>query len=184
VIQLAEAIWVMLNNSFKIGDSNNNLGENSTIMGGSANYISFGANNVHLVGCTGVVVNGDVRNFTGTNLVNRVIDSTYNNKTEIGKQAVRVLAVTADFIIDGLYDVYEIDLDASGIAITCTWDVWNYPIKVVFKIVSNTGVYEFTIDDNNSPSTTIDGSAMPYTTILDTNGKLTVYSNKSKLYTI
>ena len=174
----------MLNNSFKIGDSNNNFGENSTIMGGSANYISFGANNVHLVGCSGVVVNGDVRNFTGTNLVNRVIDSTFNNKTEIGKQAIRVLVVTADFTIDGLYDVYEIDLDASGIAITCTWDVWNYPIQAVFKIVSNTGAYAFSIDDNNSPSTTIDGSALPYATGLVTNDSLTVYSNKSKLYII
>jgi hypothetical protein len=171
----------MLNNSFKIGDSNNNLGTNSTILGGSGNYIAFGADSVSLQGCTGVVVNGDVRNFTGVNLVNRTIDSTFSNSSILGKNKSKVLRVTESFTIDGLYDVYEIDLDSIGVAITCTWSVATYPIQVEFKIVSNAGSYAFTIDDNNSPVTTIDGFPLPYPTGMATNDAMTVYSNGSTL---
>lgn len=174
----------MFNNSFKIGDSNTNLGQNSTIIGGNGNHIGYGAVNVSLQSCTGVVVRGDVSNFTGVGLPAMIIDKSYSGKVLIFNNAPRIKRVTANFSIDGLYDIYEIDLDSIGVAITCTWDVYNYPIKVTFKVVANASVADFKITDNGSPSTTIDGSALPYTTGLATYGKITVYSNKAKLYTI
>ena len=171
----------MYNGGYKYGDSNNQYGTDSGILGGSANYIANGADNIQLVGCVGVVVNGDVENFIGVNLTNRVIDSSYSNSTIVGKQNPRILRVTADFTIDGLYDIYEIDLDTAGLNITCTWDVDIYPIQVSFKMYSNTSALDFIIDDVNSPTTTIDGNALPFTTGLITYESLTVYSNRLKL---
>jgi len=174
----------MTNNSFKIGDSNNNSGTNSTILGGNNNYIAFGATSVQLVGCYNTVVNGDVLNFVGVNLRNRVIDNSFNNSTITGRNKTKALRVTSSFSIDGLYDVYEIDLDATGVGITCTWDVDLFPIQVEFKVVANSSEYSFIIDDVNSPTTTIDSENLPYTTGLALNGSMIVYSNGTTLKTI
>ena len=90
-----------------------------------------------------------------------------------------ILAVTADFTINGLYSIYEIDLDSTGIDITCTWDAATYPIEVTFKIVSNTSALNFIITE--SASGTIDGNATPFTTGLITWESLTTYSNGTNL---
>lgn len=174
----------MVNAGFKYGDSNNQHGTNSGILGGQQNYIAFGADNCHLIGCENVVVAGNVVNFVGVNLTNQYIDYTFSNQTIIGKNDPRILRVTADFTIDGLYDIYEIDLDSIGVGITCTWPVTDYPIQVTFKIYANTSALDFKIDDNNSPSSTIDGNALPYTTGLVTYKAITVYSNGTTLHII
>ena len=91
----------MVNAGFKYGDSNNQHGTNSGILGGQQNYIAFGADNCHLIGCENVVVAGNVVNFVGVNLTNQYIDYTFSNQTIIGKNDPRILRVTADFTIDG-----------------------------------------------------------------------------------
>jgi hypothetical protein len=180
-----EGTWEMLNNSFKIGDSNTNLGTNSTILGGSGNFIAFGASFISLINCTGVVVEGNVTNFAAIGLSNTRIDSTYSNTIETIADKPKILRVTSDFTIDGNYDIYEVDLDSIGVPITCTWDAVAHPIQVVFKIVSNASGMAFTIDDITSPPSsppqTIDGNSLPWISGLVTYDSITVYSNGTSL---
>jgi hypothetical protein len=174
------------------GPDNTNVGQDSMVSGGSGNYISNSAQSAELFNGTDVVVN-NVSNFMGVNLTktSEVSSNLINLQDKVkvysdghGALGPRVLRVTSDFTIDGKYSIYEIDLDSTGVAITCTWDVYTYPIQVEFKIVSNTGSYAFYIDDNNSPVTTIDGNAMPYTTGMATNDAKIIYSNGTTLKTI
>ena len=100
----------------------------------------------------------------------------------------RVLEVTSDFTIDGNYSIYEVNLDSIGTDITCSWDIVAYPIEVTFKIVSNSGNYDFVITDISSPvlspPSLLDGQPLPYTTDLIENEAVTIYSNGQNLHII
>jgi len=143
------------------------------------------ARDIQLINCSGVTVHGDVERFIGLGVDGLTIDNTYSNSILIGHRVSPlkpvITPVTADFTIDGKTSIYEIDLDVTGIGITCTWDAVAYPIQVVFKIVSNTSAVDFFIDCG---LVTIDGNVSPYTTGLITNDSLTVYSNGTVLYII
>jgi hypothetical protein len=143
------------------------------------------ARDIQLINCSGVTVHGDVERFIGLGVDGLTIDNTYSNSILIGHSVAPlkpvITPVTADFTIDGKTSIYEIDLDVTGIGITCTWDAVAYPIQVVFKIVSNTSAVDFFIDCG---LVTIDGNVSPYTTGLITNDSLTVYSNGTVLYII
>jgi hypothetical protein len=140
------------------------------------------ANNIQLINCSGVIVKGDVERFIALGVDGLEVDNTYNNTIIIGHVmgALRpnVSAVTTDFTIDGKYQIYEIDLDTTGIDITCTWDAVAYPYQITFKIVSNTSALDFII---NGGAATIDGYATPFTTGLITWESLTIYSNGTNL---
>lgn len=175
--------------SFTKGDSNTNLGNASMVMGGSGNFIAASAESIILQNCTNVLVGSDVENFMGVGLSDLAIDNTYSNTTLIGNPVgaikPRTLQVTGDFTIDGKYQIYEIDLDTAAADINCTWVAATYPIQVVFKIVSNTGGYDFIITTDPLPTgMLIDGNAIPYTTLLTTNDAIKVYSNGTNLYMI
>ena len=144
------------------------------------------ARDIQLINCSGVTVHGDVDRFIALGVDSLVIDNTYSGVLLIGHEVAPfrpvVTRVTSDFTVDSRTAIYEIDLDTTGIAFTCTWDAVAYPIQVVFKIVSNTGAYAFSISESGGG--TIDGNASPYATGLTTYGSLTVYSNGTNLYII
>ena len=144
------------------------------------------ASSIQLINCQRVVVESDVVNFTGVGLSDVTIDSTYSNTTQIGNPVgatkPNINFVTGDFTIDGKHSIHEIDLDAIGAAVNCTWVASLFPIQQIFKITNNTGVWNFNITTDPLPTTiTIDGAALPYTTGLTTNQSLTVYSNGTDL---
>lgn len=140
------------------------------------------ARDIQLINCSGVTVHGDVERFIALGVDSLVIDNTYSGILLIGHEVAPfrpvVTPVTEDFTVDGRTAIYEINLDTTGIGITCTWDAAAYPIQVVFKIVSNTSGVSFIIDGG---AATIDGNASPFTTGLVTYESLTVYSNGTNL---
>jgi hypothetical protein len=155
--------------------NNINYSPSSEIIGGSGNFIP-----------------PVVESFVLINSENYAATTDDNNTTRIGgsQQATQpnVLRVTSDFTIDGLYQIYEIDLDTIGVDITCTWDAVVYPYQITFKIVSNTSALDFIIDDMTSPPSsppqTIDGSSLPFTTNMVTYDAITIYSNGTNLNVI
>ena len=140
------------------------------------------ARDIQLINCSGVTVHGDVDRFIALGVDSLVIDNTYSGVLLIGHEVAPfrpvITPITEDFTIDGKTSIYEINLDVTGIGITCTWDVVAYPIQVVFKIVSNTGAYVFSIDGGVAD---VDGNASPYATGLVSYDSLTVYSNGTNL---
>lgn len=140
------------------------------------------ARDIQLINCSGVLVHSDVDRFIGLGIDGLVIDNTYNGMIVIGHTmgAVkpRINFVTGDFTIDGKYSIHEIDLDAIGADVNCTWVASTFPIQQIFKITNNTGAWNFVITTDPLPTAvTIDGNAIPYTTGLVTYDSLTVYSN-------
>lgn len=111
----------MYNNSFKIGTENICLGENSTILGGNNNFISFGATNISLQGCVNCVVHGSVTNFTGVGLSGVVIDKSYSNSILKGLDAS--LTITANTTLDRSYNGKTVYVDATSGNITIKWDL-------------------------------------------------------------
>jgi hypothetical protein len=155
--------------------NNTNYSPSSEIIGGNGNFIPPA-----------------VESFVLINSENYVATTDDSNTTRIGgsQQAItpNVLRVTSDFSVDGMYQIYEIDLDTIGVDITCTWDAVAYPYQVTFKIVSNTSALDFIIDDMTSPPSsppqTIDGSSLPFTTNMVTYDAITIYSNGTNLNVI
>ena len=186
----------MVNGNNVIGEGNYSLGENTMIIGGSNNFIDDQSSDVQLFNSTGIET-ANIDNFMGVNLTSTstVISDAINLQDSLivgvnGVQRFRphIETISADFTIDGLNTIYEINLDSIGVDITCYWDVAAYPIQVTFKIVSNTGGLNFIIDETSSPamspSPTLDGNALPFTTGLVTYESITVYSNSLTLRVI
>lgn len=140
------------------------------------------ARDIQLINCSGVTVHGDVDRFIALGVDSLVIDNTYSGVLLIGHSLAAIkpviTSVTDNFTIDGRTAIYEVDLDAIGVGITCTWDVAAYPIQVVFKITDNTSGAPLIIDCG---AATIDGNASPWTTGLVTYDSLTIYSNGTNL---
>ncbi len=143
------------------------------------------ARDIQLINCSGVTVHGDVDRFIAMGVDSLVIDNTYSGVLLIGHEVAPfrpvVTRVTSDFTVDGRTAIYEIDLDTTGIAFTCTWDAVAYPIQLTFKCVANTSVANFSIDGG---AATIDGNASPYVTGMATYDSITVYSNGTNLFII
>jgi len=187
---------MVMGNNIVQGPNNTSYGNDSMIVGGNNNFISNSAESVAILNSTELTVVGE-SNFLGVNLsVDSEVGSNMINLQDnvkiysdgMGAIKPRVLRVTADFTVDGTYDIYEIDLDSIGVAITANWDVAAYEHKVTFKIVANTYNIAFYIDENNSPPVSpppqIDGNALPYDTGMITYESITVYSNGTNLYII
>jgi hypothetical protein len=186
--------------NYTAGPDNTNVGQNSMVSGGSGNFIANSSDSVSLFNSTDAIVVED--NFFGVNLdSDSEIESNMINlqdKVKIysdghGALTPRVLRVTADFVVDGTYSIYEIDLDTGsgglpGFNITATWDAVAYPVTVTFKMVSNAGARAFYIDDMtsppSSPAQTIDGNSMPYTTGMLVYDSITAYSNGTNIFII
>jgi hypothetical protein len=163
----------IINESGATGLNNTVAGRFSNITGGSGNFIAEGAENVQLINCTNVSVQGDVTNFVGIGLNGNTIIGLDSNKTinntYVAPPTTKTLSVTDDFTIDGTYSTYLIDTFSGTIA--CTWPDSFKGLEITFKIIDDT--INFIITSDNL-TLTIDGNLLPYTTGLVLYDSLTV----------
>jgi hypothetical protein len=171
----------IINESGATGLNNTVAGRFSNITGGSGNFIAEGAENVQLINCTNVSVEGNVTNFVGIGLNGNTIIGIDSGKTinnsYVAPPTNKTLLVQNDFTIDGTYSTYLIDTSITGIAgvnLICTWPVAFTGLEITFKIIDATGGFEITSDDT---ALTIDGNALPYDTGLVLYDSLTVFMN-------
>lgn len=138
-----------------------NLGENSLISGGQANFIAQGANSVQLLNCTGVVVNGDVESFVGIGLSDVVIDYTYSNVTWTAEYEHITLSTSTT--ISRYYNNRIVYVDASLGDVTITWDIANMEhCRVAFIRTDNTSNKVYIDSTNPYGTESYIGNGMPY----------------------
>ena len=171
----------IINESGASGPDNMVAGRFSSIIGGANNYIADGAENVQLINCVGVTVQGDVTNFVGIGLNGNTIIGLDSNKTinnsYVAPPTNQTLLVNGDFTIDGSYTNYLIDTSitgGAGLNLICTWPAALTGLQITFKIIDATGDFVITSDDT---ALTIDGNALPYNTGLVLYDSLTVFMN-------
>jgi hypothetical protein len=171
----------IINESGASGPDNMVAGRFSSIIGGANNYIADGAENILLINCTSVTVQGDVENFVGIGLTDTTIIKTDSYKTinnsYVAPPTNQTLLVQGDFTIDGSYTNYLIDTSITGTAgldLICTWPAALTGLQITFKIIDATGDFVITSDDT---ALTIDGNALPYNTGLVLYDSLTVFMN-------
>lgn len=168
----------IVNGNNVTGIDNGVAGRFSNIWGGSGNFIAEGAENVQLINCTNVSVQGDVTNFVGIGLNGNTIIGLDSNKTinnsYVAPPTSKTLLVQGDFTIDGTYTTYLIDTfttGTAGVPLVCTWPEALKGLEITFKIIDATGTFEITSDNL---TLTIDGNALPYDTGLLVYDSLTV----------
>lgn len=141
------------------------------------------ASNVHLLNCSGVVVNADVENFIGIGLTNVVRDYAYSNMVEIGqtiisRDASSLLAYDANATY--AIKVYFVDTGAGNV--TLTIDPMAFQgMTLIFKCINDP--HDFILAETTGVAT-IDGAAMPYTTGMVLNDSMWVYCDGTNFYII
>lgn len=141
------------------------------------------ASNVHLLNCSGVVVNADVENFIGVGLTNVVRDYAYSNLFEIGSTVIHrdgVVQVSYSRSAEYAYSVYLIDTAAGDVTFTIDPVAFS-GMTLVFKVINAS--HNFILAETTGVGT-IDGNAMPYTTGLTIYDSISVISDGTNFYII
>lgn len=108
-------------NNLITGNNNRVAGSGNTAIGCSDCFIPPQAQKISLTGCARVSVNGDVVNFTGINLSDRVIDNSYSNSTlsdsavDAPIKSTTSPVQTANFTATNKYRTWMVDATAGNI---------------------------------------------------------------------
>ena len=189
-------VFQMQNRSSGTGN-NNNLGYNSNIIGGDANYIASGSNNVTLTNSNNVVVPSSVSNFTGVNLTaNSTITSgginlsdaitidnssgTYLAKVNASQIVSKSITITANYTIDGSCTFFYVSATAGNVKITIDPTLFIDYEFTFFRTDSSAN----TVKLYGVASETLNGAALPQTIITGQYSKIKIKSNATNIFII
>ena len=189
-------VFQMQNRSSGSGN-NNNLGYNSNIIGGDANYIASGSNNVTLTNSNNVVVESSVSNFTGVNLTASstitsgginlsdaiTIDNssgTYLAKVNASQIVSKSITITADYTIDGSCSFFWVNATDGNIKITIDGALFIDYEFTFFRMDTTAN----TVKLYGAAAETLNGAALPQTIITGQYSIITIKSNATNIFII
>ena len=189
-------VFQMQNRSSGSGN-NNNLGYNSNIIGGDANYIASGSNNVTLTNSNNVVVESSVSNFTGVNLTaNSTITSgginlsdaitidnssgTYLAKVNASQIVNKSVIITSDYTIDGSCSFFWVNATDGNINITVNASLFADYEFTFFRTDSSSN----TVNLYGAAAETLNGASLPQTILTSQYNVLKIKSNTTNIFII
>lgn len=189
-------VFQMQNRSSGSGN-NNNLGYNSNIIGGDANYIASGSNNVTLTNSNNVVVESSVSNFTGVNLTASstitsgginlsdaiTIDNssgTYLAKVNASQIVSKSITITADYTIDGSCSFFWVNATDGNIKITIDGALFIDYEFTFFRMDATANLVKL----YGAAAETLNGAALPQTIITGQYSIITIKSNATNIFII
>jgi hypothetical protein len=189
-------VFQMQNRSSGSGN-NNNLGYNSNIIGGDANYIASGSNNVTLTNSNSVVIPSSVSNFTGVNLTaNSTITSgginlsdaitidnssgSYLAKVNASQVVKKSITITADYTIDGSCTFFYVTATAGNINITIDATLFIDYEFTFFRTDATANLVKL----YGAGAETLNGAALPQTIITGQYSIITIKSNATNIFII
>ena len=189
-------VFQMQNRSSGSGN-NNNLGYNSNIIGGDANYIASGSNNVTLTNSNNVVVESSVSNFTGVNLTASstitsgginlsdaiTIDNssgTYLAKVNASQIVSKSVIITSDYTIDGSCSFFWVNATDGNIKITIDGALFIDYEFTFFRMDATANLVKL----YGAAAETLNGAALPQTIITGQYSIITIKSNATNIFII
>jgi len=177
--------------------NNNNLGYNSNIIGGDANYIASGSNNVTLTNSNSVVIPSSVSNFTGVNLTANstitsgginlsdaiTIDNSSGNylaKVNASQIVNKSVIITSDYIIDGTCSFFWVNATDVEINITVNGALFADYEFTFFRMDASTNK----VNLFGAAAETLNGASLPQQILASQYDVLKIKSNTTNIFII
>ena len=189
-------VFQMQNRSSGSGN-NNNLGYNSNIIGGDANYIASGSNNVTLTNSNNVVVESSVSNFTGVNLTASstitsgginlsdaiTIDNSsgsYLAKVNASQIVNKSVIITSNYTIDGSCSFFWVNATGGNINITIDGALFADYEFTFFRMDATANLVKL----YGAAAETLNGASLPQTILASQYNVLKIKSNTTNIFII
>lgn len=185
----------IMNGNTVNGDANVCQGNNSSISGGSNNFIAQAANNIQITNSVGAVIPNTINNFVGVALEStstltsdaiNLMDAVQIFKTDgvatanivMGAQINKSKLIEADYTIDGGYSFFYVELSTININITIDPTLFT-DYEFTFKRLDASG-YLVTLLGTG----TLDGVPLPTNIIMAQYDTLKIKSDGTNLFII
>ena len=192
-----DSLVLQMQNRSSGSGNNNNLGYNSNIIGGDANYIASGSNNVTLTNSNNVVVESSVSNFTGVNLSSTstitsgginlsdaiTIDNSsgsYLAKVNASQIVNKSVIITSDYTIDGTCSFFWVNATGGNINITIDGALFIDYEFTFFRIDATANLVKL----YGAAAETLNGASLPQTILTSQYNVLKIKSNATNIFII